>query len=305
MASQPPFMERCEARRSGKVRDIYKFGRYLLLVATDRISVYDVVLPTPIPDKGRVLTELSSFWFQRLGTPHHLVTTDLDEMRKIDERIDFGDQRDDYEGRSMLVQKTEVFPVECVVRGYLAGSGWEDYQRTGSVCGKKLPECLLECAKLPEPIFTPATKATNGHDQNIDESQAAKIIGCPSTLVLLRILSINIYKDGAAYARERGIVIADTKFEFGLPPDHGQETKGLLVDEVLTPDSSRFWPLDGYEPGRPQQSFDKQFVRDYVKLTGWGKSPPGPELPPRIVAQTREKYLEAYERLVGRQFPWE
>lgn len=296
-------MERCDSQRSGKVRDIYEFGPRLLIIASNRVSTYDVPLRTEIPDKGRILTGLSAFWFQKLGAPNHHLTTNLDQMRKLDSSIDFGDQRNEYEGRSMLVRKAKVFPIECVVRGYLAGSGWQDYQRTGSVCGIRLPEGLKESEQLPEPIFTPATKATVGHDENIDMARAAEILGSMATTELLRRMSIEIYTDGAAYARTRGIIIADTKFEFGTSLEDKETTK-FLIDEVLTPDSSRFWPLDGYEPGRPQPSFDKQFVRDWVTSTGWNKEPPGPELPLKIVEQTRAKYIEAFERLTGKSFWW-
>lgn len=298
-----PFIPQCRERRYGKVRDIYALDHdadTLIFVASDRISTFDVVHPTPIPDKGRVLTQLSAFWFSRLGVPHHALTTSLDEVRRLDARIDFGEAREWYEGRTMLVRRVQVFPVECVVRGYLAGSGWKDYKATGSVCGIALPQGLRECEKLPEPIFTPATKAAVGHDENIDAARAAELLGSAETVELLRRLSVEIYSQAAAYARERGIIIADTKFEFGRR-DSGPV---LLVDEALTPDSSRFWPLDQYEPGRSQPSFDKQFVRDYVTNLGWNKQPPAPPLPLTIVHQTRDKYIEAFERLTGQVFRW-
>ncbi|TSC72110.1 MAG: phosphoribosylaminoimidazole-succinocarboxamide synthase [Parcubacteria group bacterium Gr01-1014_38] len=297
-----PFSLRHDGFRSGKVRDIYTFGERLLIVATDRISAYDEILPTLIPDKGRVLTGLSAFWFSRLGTPHHLIATNLDAMQEFDHRIDFGDYREEYEGRCMLVRKARVFPIECVVRGYLAGSGWKEYRQTGAVCGITLPEGLLESAKFPEPIYTPATKAPEGeHDENITFERTVETVGSVGAEALRR-LSLEIYRDGAAYALERGIIIADTKFEFGLG-DHPL-AGAFLVDEVLTPDSSRFWPEDQYEPGRPQPSFDKQFVRDFVSGLGWNKKPPAPSLPEDIVARTREKYIEAYERLTLHEFPW-
>jgi phosphoribosylaminoimidazole-succinocarboxamide synthase len=272
----------------GKVRDLYDLGDRLLLIATDRISAFDWVLPTGIPDKGRVLTGLSRFWFDTLDEPNHLLTTDLDEM-ELPEGID----RASLAGRTMLVRKAEVVPVECVVRGYLAGSGWREYRERGSVCGLGLAEGLRESDQLPEPIFTPATKETNGHDLNISFATMVDLVG-DDTAEELRRRSIDVYQRGAAYALQRGIVIADTKFEWGW-----YNGELLLIDEVLTPDSSRFWPKDQYQPGRSQPSFDKQFVRDWLEGTDWNKNSPPPPLPPEIVAQTREKYLEAYERLTG------
>ena len=273
---------------SGKVRDIYAVGEdRLLLVATDRISTYDVVHPTPIPDKGKVLTGLTAFWLERAGEvcPNHLIS--------------FTDVPEDFRGRAMLVEKLEMAPVECVVRGYITGSGWKDYQATGSVCGIELPDGLQESEQLPEPIFTPATKAEVGdHDENVDFERAAEILGDRELLEELRRLSIAIYELGAAHARERGIILADTKFEFGRRPD------GTIVlgDEVLTPDSSRFWPADGYQPGRGQPSFDKQYVRDWASGSGWDKTPPAPALPDDVIARTRELYVDAYERITGEPF---
>jgi phosphoribosylaminoimidazole-succinocarboxamide synthase len=273
---------------SGKVRDIYAAGEdRLLLVASDRISTYDVVHPTPIPDKGKVLTGLTAFWFERIGDvcPHHLISlTDVPE---------------EFRGRSMLVERLEMIPVECVVRGYITGSGWKDYQATGTVCGIELPEGLQESEQLPEPIFTPSTKAELGeHDENVDFERAVEIIGDRALLEELRRLTIAVYELGAAHARERGIILADTKFEFGRRPD------GTIVlgDEVLTPDSSRFWPVEGYEPGHGQPSFDKQYVRDWASRSGWDKSPPAPELPEDVVAHTRGLYVDAYERITGEPF---
>lgn len=275
----------------GKVRDIYDAGNdRLLLVATDRISAFDCILPTPIEKKGRVLTALSAFWFGRLGhiIDHHLITTDLDKMpeniRKYDE----------LRGRSMLVKRTEVFPVECVVRGYLEGSGWKDYQATGKICGHELPVGLKQCSRLPEPIFTPATKAASGHDENITEAEFVKILG-GETAAKLSSLSLRIYKEASEYARSRGIIIADTKFEFGRD-SHGNI---LLIDEVLTPDSSRFWSADTYEAGHAQPSFDKQFVREYLETLDWDKTPPAPPLPDDVAAATTARYEKAYELLTG------
>jgi phosphoribosylaminoimidazole-succinocarboxamide synthase len=273
---------------SGKVRDIYAVGDdRLLLVATDRISTYDVVHPTPIPDKGKVLTGLTAFWLERAGgiCPNHLIS--------------LTDVPDEFRGRAMLVERLEMVPVECVVRGYITGSGWKDYQATGAVCGIELPGGLRESEQLPEPIFTPATKADVGdHDENVDFDLAAEIIGDRALLEELRRLSIAVYELGAARARERGIILADTKFEFGRRGD------GIIVlgDEVLTPDSSRFWPADGYEPGHGQPSFDKQYVRDWASGSGWDKTPPAPALPDEVIARTRELYVDAYERITGEPF---
>jgi len=279
--------------RRGKVRDIYDLGDRLLIVATDRISAYDVVMPTPIPDKGRLLTGLSLWWFDFLSdvTENHLITAEMDHMPP-----EARAHADTLAGRSMLCRKADVLPVECVVRGYLAGSGWREYQAQGTVCGIRLPEGLEQCDALPSPIFTPATKAESGHDENISFEQAEETLGAEAASTL-RDRSLEIYRKAAEYARERGIIIADTKFEWGRADD-----RIILVDEVLTPDSSRFWPADGYEPGRDQPSFDKQFVRNYLDTLDWDKTPPGPALPDDIVAKTRAKYVEAYERLTGRNF---
>ena len=277
-------------RGRGKVRDIYEVGEDLLIVATDRLSAFDVVLPTPIPDKGKVLTQLSLFWFEKLHgiVPNHIITA----SEFTGELAPFAAE---LAGRSMLVKRTEPIPIECVVRGYLSGSGWKDYQKTGRVCGIPLAAGLTESAQLPEPIFTPSTKATTGHDENISFEEAATTIGA-SLVLRLRDVSIEIYKRAAAYASARGIIIADTKFEFGLGP--GQEL--IWIDEALTPDSSRFWPADEYEPGRAQPSFDKQYVRDYLERISWNKQAPGPALPAEVVANTRARYREAYERITGR-----
>jgi phosphoribosylaminoimidazole-succinocarboxamide synthase len=278
--------------RRGKVRDVYEIDdSSLLIVATDRISAFDCVIPTPIERKGEVLTALSRFWFARLGhiVPDHLLTTAIDEMPDA-----VRTHADELRGRSMLVRRTEVFPVECVVRGYLAGSGWKDYQRTGEVCGHRLPEGMRDSDQLPEPIFTPATKAETGHDENISEQQMAGLIGDEIT-TSLRDISLRLYQEAAAYARGRGIIIADTKFEFG----RDREGRVLLIDEVLTPDSSRFWPADSYAPGKSQPSFDKQYVRDYLEKLDWDKQPPAPSLPPEVAQATTARYLEAYELLVG------
>ena len=283
--SEAPALEHLS---SGKVRDIYAVGEdRLLLVASDRISTYDVVHPTPIPDKGKVLTGLTAFWLERAAEicPNHLISvTDVPE---------------EFRGRAMLVERLEMVQVECVVRGYITGSGWKDYQATGAVCGIELPGGLRESEQLPEPIFTPATKAEVGdHDENVDFDRAAEIIGDRALLEELRRLSVEVYELGAAHARERGIILADTKFEFGRRPD------GTIVlgDEVLTPDSSRFWPADGYEPGHGQPSFDKQYVRDWASGSGWDKTPPAPALPDDVIARTRELYVDAYERITGEPF---
>jgi len=277
----------------GKVRDIYDLGDRLMIVATDRISAYDVVMPTGIPDKGRILTGLSLFWFDFLAdaTPHHLISSDLADLPEPARR-----RPDVFDGRTMIVRKAKVFPIECVVRGYLAGSGWREYQANGTVCGIRLPKGLKQCDKLPEPIFTPATKAESGHDENIGFARVVEIVG-EGVARALRDRTLAVYRKAADYAAGRGILIADTKFEWG-------EARGriLLVDEVLTPDSSRFWPADAYQPGRDQPSFDKQFVRNWLDTLDWNKTPPGPELPDQIVAQTRAKYVEAFNRLTGKQF---
>jgi phosphoribosylaminoimidazole-succinocarboxamide synthase len=277
------------ACRRGKVRDVYDLGDQLVIVASDRISAFDWVLPTPIPDKGRILTELSCFWFEYLGVPNHLISTNIADLPDA-----FRRQEGVLQGRTMLVRKTEVVPFECVVRGYLAGSGWKDYRATGSVCGISLPPALWESDKLPEPIFTPATKAESGHDENVAFAQMASQIGS-NIATELRSRSLDAYRRAAEYARTRGVIIADTKFEWGRLPSG----ELILIDEVLTPDSSRFWPGDKYEPGRAQASYDKQFVRDWLESTRWDKNSPPPELPPEIVQRTRAKYLEALERLKG------
>ncbi len=274
----------------GKVRDLYEIGGDLLLIASDRLSAFDVVLPTPIPDKGRVLTQLSLFWFNLLRDviPNHVITT-------TDFPAALAAHKNILEGRTMLCRKTEPIPIECVVRGYLAGSGWKDYQKTGAVCGIPLPKGLRDSDALPEPIFTPATKATSGHDENISIEQAGGIIGKPLA-ERLRDISLEIYRRAVAYAQPRGIMLADTKFEFGLIGD-----ELIWIDEALTPDSSRFWPAAAYQPGHAQPSFDKQYVRDYLEQIGWNKQPPGPVLPPEVVTQTRAKYREAYQRLTGHE----
>ena len=280
--------------RRGKVRDVYAVDdNSLLIVATDRISAFDCILPTPIERKGEVLTALSEFWFEKLGhvVANHLIASRIDDMPESVRR-----HAQTLAGRSMLVKRAEVFPVECVVRGYLVGSGWKDYKRTGEVCGHKLPEDLQESAKLPEAIFTPSTKAEQGHDENITEDQVRDLIGAEQT-ALLRDTSLRLYTEAHNYASERNIIIADTKFEFGL----GKDGQLLLVDEVLTPDSSRFWPADSYEPGRSQPSFDKQFVRDYLETLDWDKKPPAPAIPDEIAKATTARYLEAYRLLTGRE----
>ena len=279
--------------RRGKVRDIYDLGDTLLMIATDRISAFDYVLGSGIPDKGKVLSQLSAFWFASTGhlVPNHLLETDVrrypPELRR---------HADLLAGRSMIVRKTNPAPIECVARGYLAGSGWKDYLATGAVCGVPLPPGLRESELLREPIFTPATKAATGHDVNISEADAARLVGAP-LLGQLKALTMQLYAFGAAHAERCGILLADTKFEFGLTPEGGV----LLIDEVMTPDSSRYWPKDLYNPGRPQVSFDKQYVRDYLEHIRWNKQPPVPALPDDVVARTREKYLEAFRRLAGRE----
>jgi len=279
--------------RRGKVRDIYDFGDRLLFVASDRISAFDWVLPTGIPDKGRVLTQLSRMWFDRLDVEHHLLSMQLDDLPLPDDA-----DREALEGRSMVVTKTDVVPVECVVRGYLSGSGWKEYQRDQAVCGIALPEGLTESDRLPDLIFTPATKAEEGHDINISFEQMIEIVG-EELSVQLRDLSLDIYRQGAEYALTKGIIIADTKFEFGI-----KDGEVLLIDEVLTPDSSRFWPQDLYQPGHGQPSYDKQFVRDWLETTDWDKESTPPGLPEDIVSRTRAKYVEAFELLVGDAFAW-
>ena len=282
----PTAIEDLKLHSTGKVREIYEIENDLLMVASDRISVYDVVLPTPIPDKGKVLTQMSNFWFETTSdiVPNHLISEDVPE-----EVVD----------RGIRVRKLEMYPVECVVRGYLSGSGWREYRESSAVCGVELPAGLVESDRLPEPIFTPATKAEIGdHDENVDFERAAEIVGDKSLMEELKRISIELYLYASGHAAERGIILADTKFEFG----HYDGAEVVLADEVLTPDSSRFWPADRYEPGGPQPSFDKQYVRDWADATGWDHSPPAPELPPDVVEQTRAKYVEAYERITERRF---
>ena len=280
----------------GKVRDIYRVGDDLLLVATDRISAFDYVLGSGIPDKGRVLTQLSAFWFERMGdlVPHHVLETDVAKYPAA-----LKPYSDQLRGRSMLCRRTRPLPIECVARGYLSGSGWKEYKESGAVCGIKLPAGLKESDRLPEPIFTPATKAETGHDINISEDEAAKMIGRP-LVDRVKQLTLDIFKRGCAHAESKGIIIADTKFEFGLVGDGNPATDVVLIDEVLTPDSSRFWPKDQYKPGGAVPSFDKQFVRDYLEEIKWNKQPPVPSLPEAVIARTREKYIEAFRQLSGR-----
>ena len=282
-------------KRSGKVRDIYDLDRGLLIIATDRISAYDVVMANGIPDKGRVLTQISLFWFELLReiTPNHVLSADLNDLPD-----DF--RSEEIDGRSMLCRRAKVIPIECIVRGYLAGNGWKEYHKSGSVCGIELPEGLKQCSQLPEPIFTPTTKAEHGHDENITFEQGGRIAGEP-LMAQLREKSLALYDKARDYAAERGIIVADTKFEWGLD-EQGQL---ILIDEVLTPDSSRFWPADVYKPGKDQPSFDKQFVRDYLDRMEFDRMPPGPLLPADIVQKTRAKYIEAYTRLTGQTFLWE
>jgi phosphoribosylaminoimidazole-succinocarboxamide synthase len=274
----------------GKVRDIYDLGDKLLIVATDRLSAFDVILPTPIPDKGRVLTQLSLFWFRLLEDviPNHVLSA-------TDFPPPFDKYKDELAGRSMVVRKTQPLPIECVVRGYVSGSGWKDYRTTGKICGILLPAGLRESDRLPEPIFTPATKAISGHDENISFDRAATLVG-KALAEKVRAVSLELYERAAAYAEPRGIILADTKFEFGM-----LNNELIWIDEALTPDSSRFWPAAHYCPGGPQSSFDKQFVRDYLERMQWPKAPPGPELPPEVVEATRAKYREAYRILAGRE----
>jgi phosphoribosylaminoimidazole-succinocarboxamide synthase len=280
--------------RRGKVRDVYDLNDSLLIVATDRISAYDVIMPNGIPDKGKILTALSLFWFEKFGPefPNHLLATNVADYPPAVRP--FADQ---LHGRSMLVRKAAVVPIECVARGYLAGSGWKDYQKSQTVCGIQLPPGLRQCDKLPQPIFTPATKEETGHDINITFDEMAHRVG-QETSSLLRDQTLKLYTAAADYAASRGVIIADTKFEFGRLPN----AQIILIDEVLTPDSSRFWPADHYAPGHDQPSFDKQFVRNYLETQPWNKTPPAPVLPPEVVAGTRQRYTEAYERLTGRQW---
>jgi phosphoribosylaminoimidazole-succinocarboxamide synthase len=302
LALATPILTTSIARRSpdrhGKVRDIYDFGDRLLIVATDRLSAFDYVLGSGIPDKGKVLTQISAFWFDRTRAivANHVLATDPAQYPP--------EVRDDSEllaGRSMLVRKTEPLAIECVARGYLSGSAWKDYLASGEICGIRLPPGLRESDRLPEPIFTPATKAQSGHDINISEADAAAIVG-RDVAARARELTLRLYAESAAYAESRGIIVADTKFEFGLLPAVSSvpaEERLIVIDEMLTPDSSRFWPRDGYRPGGPQPSFDKQFVRDYLERIRWNKQPPVPSLPDDVVAKTREKYVEAFQRLTG------
>jgi phosphoribosylaminoimidazole-succinocarboxamide synthase len=275
----------------GKVREMFELDGRLLMVATDRISAFDVILPNAIPQKGKVLTQLSAFWFEQLEgiVSHHLISVRVDEFPAPLQPF-----RKELAGRSMLVRKCTPLPIECVVRGYLAGSGWAEYQRSETICGSRLPSGLVESAELPEPMFTPSTKATTGHDENISFDRAAQIIG-PELAEQVRDLSLSIYSRAREYALEKGIIICDTKFEFGM-----EGSRLLLIDEVLTPDSSRFWPADQYEPGKSQPSFDKQFIRDFLETLDWDKTPPGPELPSDIVEATSQRYVEAYRRLTGK-----
>jgi phosphoribosylaminoimidazole-succinocarboxamide synthase len=283
--------------RQGKVRDLYEVGDHLLIVATDRISAFDYVLATGIPDKGAVLNQLSAFWFDLTSdvVPNHVIATDPVEYPEPARR-----HAEILHGRSMLVRRTRPLPIECVVRGYLSGSGWKEYRATGRVCGIDLPAGLRESDRLPQPIFTPSTKAESGHDVNITEADAASLVGT-DVIRDLRDLSLEVYRRGAAHAERLGIIVADTKFEFGLVDVPGRAPSLMLIDEVLTPDSSRFWPADRYAPGGPQPSYDKQYVRDYLEQIGWNKQPPAPALPPDVVAKTREKYVEAFRRLTGRE----
>jgi phosphoribosylaminoimidazole-succinocarboxamide synthase len=289
--------------RQGKVRDLYDFGDRLLIVATDRISAFDYVLGSGIPDKGKVLTQISAFWFNRTQSivPNHVLSTDPAEYPEATRG-----EATQLAGRSMLVRRTDPLPIECVARGYLSGSAWKDYQASGEVCGIGLPAGLLESSRLPEPIFTPATKAQSGHDINISEADAAALVN-PRVLARARALTLRLYAEGAAHAESCGIIVADTKFEFGLLSERGThagraaEERVILIDEALTPDSSRFWPLASYRPGGPQLSFDKQFIRDYLERIAWNKQPPVPSLPDDVISATREKYVEAYRRLTGRE----
>jgi phosphoribosylaminoimidazole-succinocarboxamide synthase len=283
--------------RRGKVRDLYEVGEHLLIVATDRISAFDYVLASGIPDKGAVLNQLSAFWFDLMAdvVPNHVIATDPGQYPEPARR-----HATILHGRSMLVRRTQPLAIECVVRGYLSGSGWKEYQKTGRVCGIELPAGLKESDRLPRPIFTPSTKAESGHDINITEAEAAAVVGA-DLIRDLRDLSLEVYRRGAEHAEKLGIIVADTKFEFGLVESAGKPPSLMLIDEVLTPDSSRFWPADQYAPGGPQPSYDKQYVRDYLEQIGWNKQPPAPALTSDVVAKTREKYVEAFRRLTGRE----
>lgn len=278
--------------RQGKVRDIYELDDRLLMIATDRISAFDYVLASGIPDKGKVLTQLSAFWFEQTRdiVPNHVISTDVAQYP-----VEFRADAAMLAGRSMLVRKTSPVPIECVARGYLSGSGWKDYVATGAVCGVALPARMRESDRLPQPIFTPATKATSGHDVNISEAEAGRLVG-ETLIATLRRLTLELFAFGTAHAESHGIILADTKFEFGLTEDESV----MLIDEVMTPDSSRYWPKDQYRPGGPQPSFDKQYVRDYLEQIKWNKQPPVPSLPDDVVRRTQEKYLEAFRRLAGR-----
>jgi phosphoribosylaminoimidazole-succinocarboxamide synthase len=290
-------LEGLKLHRRGKVRDVYDVGDDLMIVATDRISAFDYVLGSGIPDKGKVLTQLSAFWFDWIGglVPHHMISSDVDAFPAPARR-----HADLLRGRSLLVRRTDPVPIECVARGYLSGSGWKEYQQTGSLCGIRLPAGLRESDRLPEPIFTPATKAETGHDVNISEEEAGRLTS-PALISRLKSLTLAIYSRAVKHAEARGIIIADTKFEFGLVGAGNLATDIVLIDEVLTPDSSRFWPQDQYEPGHGQPSFDKQYVRDYLEEIKWNKQPPVPSLPDAVVRRTREKYVEAYRLLSGRE----
>jgi len=287
-------LEGVERVGSGKVRELYAVGEDLLLVASDRISAFDVVLPTPVPDKGAVLTGLTSFWLDHFAAgivADHRITTDVDAFPSV-----LAPHADALRGRSMLCRRAEVIPLECVARGYLAGSGWAEYQRAGTVCGVRLPDEMAESAELDEPLFTPATKAASGHDENISFQRAADLVGS-DVAERLRDVTLRLYGTARAHARSRGIILADTKFEFGFI-----DSELTLIDEVLTPDSSRFWPADEYRPGRSQASYDKQYVRDWLLRQDWDKTPPGPQLPDEVVIRTRERYVTAYQRLTGLAF---
>ncbi|MCD6319138.1 MAG: phosphoribosylaminoimidazolesuccinocarboxamide synthase [Candidatus Desulfofervidaceae bacterium] len=280
------------SKRQGKVRDIYDLGKHLIIVATDRISAFDVILPNPIPDKGYVLTQISLYWFKKKEdiVPNHILTAEVDEFPSVCQKY-----ASILEGRSMLVKKTRPLPVECIVRGYLVGSAWRDYQKTGQICGLKLPSGMQEADKLSEPIFTPSTKAQEGHDINITFEEMVAILKDRKLGERIKEISLAIYKQAAEIALDKGIIIADTKLEFGLD----ENDRLILIDELLTPDSSRFWPLDQYQPGRSQISFDKQYLRDYLESIGWDKTPPAPALPQEVINKTREKYFEALHRLLG------
>lgn len=279
--------------RQGKVRDVYDLGEHFLMVASDRISAFDWIIPTMIPDKGRVLTQISKFWFDHIDVPHHLVSTDVHSVDLPD-----GLNADDLDGRTMIVKKCDVVPIECVVRGYLVGSGWKDYQQTGSVCGVDLAPGLKNCAQFPEPLFTPATKEDAGHDENVYFERMVEIVG-QDVANELKARSLDVYEKGREHAASRGIILADTKFEWGR-----HDGQLILIDEVLTPDSSRFWPADQYVEGQDQPSFDKQFVREHLSATTWDKNSPPPELPQEVVDKTRAKYIDAFERLTDSTFKW-